>query len=84
MKIVVVVVVTRLFSKLIKMLEGSLITSRIKNIISLSRPTQKIIEVAKWDLIVDQSILKEGRELRVLVILRSHSLPLLFDYIIIK
>lgn len=47
MKIVVVVVVTPLFSKLIKMLEGSLITSRIKNIISLSRPIPKIIEVAK-------------------------------------
>jgi hypothetical protein len=47
MKIVVVVVVTPLFSKLIKMLEGSLITSRIKNIISLSRLIPKIIEVVK-------------------------------------
>jgi hypothetical protein len=47
MKTVVVVVVTPLFSKLIKMLEGSLITSRIKNIISLSRLIPKIIEVVK-------------------------------------
>jgi hypothetical protein len=47
MKTVVVVVVTPLFSKLIKMLEGSQIINRIKNIISLSRPIPKNIEVAK-------------------------------------
>ena len=47
MKIVVVVVVTPLFSRHTKMLVGSQIISRIKNIISLSRPIPKIIEVAK-------------------------------------